>query len=282
MTETIAYINNSLKTHYPPGEITGFTRLIMEHVCRLQPHHLLLGKDKELSGTETGEVKKIVERLKQFEPIQYILGKTLFYGLPFHVNPSVLIPRPETEELADCAIRDFRDSKARILDIGTGSGCLAVALAKHLPHSDVFAVDISGEALRTARENAHLNQVEVTFLQADILSPPHALAHLPDSFDLFVSNPPYVKESEKAEMGKNVLFFEPPEALFVPDDDPLLFYRAIARLGKEKLKRGGVLYAEINAQCGKATVDLLAGEGYTGIRLIRDIAGKERIVTAKR
>ncbi|MDR1880898.1 MAG: peptide chain release factor N(5)-glutamine methyltransferase [Tannerellaceae bacterium] len=282
MTDAIAYINNALNAYYPSSEITGFTRLIMEHVCRLQPHHLLLDKGKELSRTERAEIKGIVERLKQFEPIQYIIGHTRFYGLPFHVDPSVLIPRPETEELADHVLRDFRDGRMRVLDIGTGSGCLAVTLAKYLPHAGVFAVDISEKALRTARENARLNGVEVTFLQADILSPPHTLAHLPDSVDLFVSNPPYVKNSEKAQMGKNVLLYEPPEALFVPDDDPLLFYRAIARLGKEKIKEGGFLYAEINAQCGKEMVDMLAGEGYTGIRLIRDIAGKERIITAKK
>lgn len=279
MTETIAYIKKSLDTCYPPNEISSLVRLIMEDVCGILPHQLLLGKGKELSDTEKEQVKQITERLKKAEPIQYILGEALFYGLTFRVTPAVLIPRPETEELVELILRDCKGSKARLLDIGTGSGCIAVALACHLKEAQVHALDISPEALVIAKENARSNQVTISFQEADILS----IRENPfgQKFNTIVSNPPYITEREKADMEPNVLTHEPHLALFVPNDDPLLYYRAIARLGKTWLQTDGSLYFEINAQYGSQTAKMLEAEGYHAIEIIQDISHKERIVKAR-
>lgn len=281
MTETVAYIYNSLKDIYPSGEIGSFTRLIMDRVCGIQPHKFLFCKDKELSDTEKSRIREIVERLKKSEPIQYILGISDFYGLEFIVSPGVLIPRPETEELVELIIQDFENQSPKILDIGAGSGCIAITLGKYLKSAEVFAVDISGEALATARKNARKNGVPVTFIQTDILSLDKSVMDIPFLFDIIVSNPPYVKESEKSTMEKNVLNYEPHQALFVSDNDPLLFYRCIARFGKIKLKKAGHLYFEINAQCGQETKEMLETEGYRNIELIRDISGNDRIIKAQ-
>lgn len=295
MTDTIAYIQQSLKDLYPKNEILSFTRLIMEEICGIPPHHLLFGKGKELSDTEKLEIKEIIEQLKKYKPLQYILGKTDFYGRTFRVGPSVLIPRPETEELIEQILNDLKagndlksegDQKGEgsrpltILDIGTGSGCIAVTLAKEWPEADVIATDVSQEALETARENARRLHAPVTFVRTDILSLEKAEADIPFSFDLIVSNPPYVTEREKAEMEPNVLEYEPSLALFVSNDDPLLFYRAIARFGKKKLKKGGRLYFEINASYGPETVGLLEEEGYRQVRLLRDLSDHDRMIKA--
>ena len=278
MTETVAYINLSLQDLYPKGEIRSFTRLIMEHVCCLQPYQLLMDGSRHLSDAEKHEIRLTVERLKQFEPIQYILGETSFCGLKFRINPSVLIPRPETEELIECILNDYDGRKMRILDIGTGSGCIAISVAHFLPTTEVIAVDISGEAIQTAEENARINNASVSFIQADIL---YSDVDIPGTFDIIVSNPPYVKENEQIGMERNVLLYEPRLALFVPDNDPLLFYRAIARLAKQKLNTGGALYFEINAMLGKETVQALKEEGFTNVELIRDLSGKDRIIKAQ-
>lgn len=281
MTETVAYINNSLKDVYPPGEIGGITRLVMERICGIQPHKLLFCKDKELSEIEKSNVKEVVERLKKSEPIQYILGIADFYGLEFEVNPSVLIPRPETEELVEQVILDNEGLTPKILDIGTGSGCIAITLGKNLTGSEVIATDISAGALETARKNARRNHVPVTFIRSDILNSEKSALDIPFIFDVIVSNPPYIKESEKRMMDKNVLYYEPHTALFVSDKDPLIFYRCIARFGKGKLKKAGCLYFEINAQCGQAAVDMLKEEGYNHIELIQDLSGNDRIIKAQ-
>ncbi len=281
MTETIAYINASLKDIYPSNEIDSFIRLIMDHVCGLSSYQLLMSKDKELSEKERKEVRSIVERLKRSEPIQYILGETFFCGLPFKVNTSVLIPRPETEELVDRIIKENRQKTKHILDIGTGSGCIAVTLAKNISEAEVYAIDISNEAIRVAKENAKLNDVNVTFYQTDILLETNSINYFPYKFNIIVSNPPYVMEKEKVYMEKNVLFYEPSNALFVPDNDPLVFYRAIARFGINNMEKDGSLYVEINAQCGKGMVRLLEEEGYKEIELINDIFGKDRFIKAK-
>lgn len=283
MTDTIAYIRHSLENLYPKNEIQSFTRLIMEEVCGIPPHHLLFGKGKELSDTEKLEIKEIIEQLKKYKPLQYILGKADFYGRTFRVNPSVLIPRPETEELIEHICHDLEeetDKAVTILDIGTGSGCIAITLAKELPGADVVAIDISPDALVTARENARALRAPVTFIPCDILDTGRAEAEIPFMFDVIVSNPPYVMEREKEAMEANVLEYEPPLALFVSDSDPLLFYRAIARFGRKKLKKGGRLYFEINALCGSDTVRLLEQEGYHSIQLIRDLSDKDRMVKA--
>jgi len=286
MTETIAYIRNSLKDIYPPGEAQALVRLIMERVCGLSTHQLLLGKGKELSDTEKFKIKEIVEGLRLHKPIQYLLGIADFYGMEFKVTPDVLIPRPETAELVERIITDYQGQAPRILDIGTGSGCIAISLAKHLPKAEIAAVDISPEALAVAEENARLNQVSVSFLELDILS--EGYSHTEETtaspignLNCIVSNPPYIMDKEKATMEANVLENEPHLALFVPDDDPLLFYRVIARFGQRHLVEGGHLYFEINALCGKETVAMLRQENYTEVELIQDLYGKNRIVKAK-
>ncbi|OAV72398.1 Release factor glutamine methyltransferase [Bacteroidales bacterium Barb6] len=280
MTDTIAYIRDSLKDCYPSEEIRAFTRLIMEDVCGIPPHRLLADKGSILSVGERHRIEEIVGRLRQSEPVQYILGKTCFYGLPFRVNPSVLIPRPETEELVELILTDEKGRGGAVLDIGTGSGCIACTLAKLLHNSRVTAVDVSEAALAVARENARLLGVAVDFVCADIFSEEQTGERIAGGFDVIVSNPPYVTESEKGTMEKNVLDYEPHTALFVPDDDPLVFYRRIARFGRQRLNRGGRLYMEINARLGGETAELLRGEGYGEITVISDISGKERIVKA--
>lgn len=281
MTETIAYIRDSLKDLYPPGETQAFLRLIMEQVCGLQPYQLLLGKGKDLSDTEKSKIKEIVEGLRQHKPIQYLIGTADFYGMEFKVTPSVLIPRPETAELVERIIRDYDGQSPRILDIGTGSGCIAIALAKHIPESRVTAIDISPEALRVADENARSNRVHVSLIRQDILHMKTNESFLEDTrWDCIVSNPPYIMDREKADMEANVLENEPHLALFVPDNDPLLFYKAIARLGQERLAPNGRLYFEINARKGLETVAMLRQENYKDIELIADMYGRDRMITA--
>lgn len=284
MKETITYIQNKLKDTYPPEEIQSFIRLIMEHVCHLQFYQLLTDKDKEISNSQKKEIYDITERLLRYEPIQYILGNAYFYGLRFTVNKHTLIPRPETEELVDHIIRENQpDNKdITILDIGTGSGCIAVTLAKYLPRSTVFALDISSEALKVAERNAkQLNTTRISFICADILSP-DSFELQDNSVDMIVSNPPYVMEKEKAVMQKNVLDYEPDTALFVPDNNSLLFYTAIARLGKTKLRKGGSIYFEINAQCHVEMLEMMKKEGYRDIELMKDLPGKDRFLKAIR
>lgn len=280
MIETVDYIKNSLKDIYPPGEIGSFTRLILEKICGLKPHNLLFCKDKQLSETEKSKIRQIVERLKAEEPIQYVLGTADFYGQSFFVNPSVLIPRPETEELVERIILDYENKEVKILDAGTGSGCIGITLKRHLKKAEIIAVDISAPALETARKNARHQGMPVTFIRTDLLSLEKSDLNIPFIFDVIVSNPPYVKHSEKPYMEKNVLDYEPHQALFVPDDDPLVFYRQIARLGKKKLKKEGRLYFEINAQCGSVMKEMLENEGYKEIELFQDIFGKDRIIKA--
>lgn len=284
MTDAVLYIRQSLQTLYSANEINGFVRLLMERICGIAPYQLLLGKGKELSETEKERIVEIVGALKKSVPIQYILGTADFYGREFAVNPSVLIPRPETEELVEIILKDVRQKKnaapLKIVDIGTGSGCIAITLSAELSEAEVTAVDISPEALETARANAARLQANVRFLQADILAETAAGQAIPGTFDLIVSNPPYVLETEKANMEKNVLDHEPHLALFVDDSDPLLFYRQIARFGKKRLHGGGALYFEINARCGRGMIRLLETEGYRDVTLIRDISGNDRIIKA--
>lgn len=304
MTETVAYIRSSLKDLYPPGEAQALVRLIMERVCGISTYQLLLGKGKDLSDTEKSKIKEIVEGLRLYKPIQYLLGSAEFYGMVFKVTPDVLIPRPETAELVERVVKDYRGQSPRILDIGTGSGCIAISLAKHLPGARVTGMDISPEALAIAAENARGNDVSVDLIAFDILSKSRVSStymeqefhkdetkcslgrnkvfiSMKQNIDCIVSNPPYIMNKEKAAMEANVLENEPHLALFVPDDDPLLFYRAIARFGQSALAKGGRLYFEINALCGKETVALLEQENYKEIELIQDLYGKDRIVKAK-
>lgn len=275
------HFNDALKDLFPATEINTFFQWSAEHVLNLSRKELSALPDKSLTESELLKFFSIVKRLKTEEPIQYILGETEFYGLKFNVNPSVLIPRPETEELVDWIIKDNKQNTAlKMLDIGTGSGCIPVALKKHLSHAEVFAADISPEALKIAEKNAEINQTVIHFIQLNIL-PLGAADRLPDDLDIIVSNPPYVRKSEAELMQKNVLAFEPHLALFVEDDDALLFYRQIANIAGEKLRNKGLLYFEINEAFGKDVCELLKHLGFINIELKKDLSGKDRMVKAQ-
>lgn len=283
MTETIARIRQALKTSYPDDEISAISRLILEHVCEMPFYKILLGKDKDLSDTQRKRIDKILADLQENRPIQQILGKEEFCGLSFKITPDVLIPRPETAELTYMVAKDLKESPVRLLDIGTGSGCIAISLANLLPQANVSAIDISNAALTVARENAASIGVKVDFKQLDLLEDetPQALEQwLGNNLDAIISNPPYIMEKEKSGMAPNVLEHEPSIALFVPDNDPLLFYRTIAKIGKRLLKPDGILYFEINALCGEEMREMLAREGYDKIEVRNDLYGKPRITKA--
>lgn len=279
MNNAVTYIKEALRDHFQPEEIRSLTHLIMKAACDLEPHQILLHKDKILSEAEEERIKMITDRVAAQEPIQYIIGSTSFYGREFRVTPSVLIPRPETEELVELIIQNEKTEGLHMLDIGTGSGCIAISLAKELKKPVVSAIDISEEALAIAQENAKENKADVYFVRFDILS---KTPYRTDTLDIIVSNPPYVLDSEKKEMKQNVLAHEPHTALFVPDNDPLLFYRAIADFGLVNLKEGGRVYVEINAAFGEETRQLYIDAGYSDSILIKDLAGKDRIIKATR
>ena len=265
---------------YSAGEIQALTYLILEEVCRKDKSVLLREKELKLSADEQIKIQQIVDDLKKSRPIQYILGKTEFYGLTFQVNENVLIPRPETEELVEQILNPSEKSNTpqSILDIGTGSGCIAITLAKHFPRTKVYASDISEKALEIARKNAQKNNVTVEFFQQDILlSNPNFPVK---SFSLIVSNPPYIVPSEKQAMSANVLDYEPSGALFVPEDKPLLFYERIADIGQSYLEPNGSLFFETNARYGKDVAKMLHEKGYHSVQIIQDISGNDRIVKA--
>lgn len=277
MQDILQNIRKSLSGFYPDNEISGLVRLLIEHVTKSSMPALLSDKNTKITSEEVLKIDKIVERLQRFEPIQYILGETEFYGLPFTVNQDVLIPRPETEELVELILNENKESKPRILDIGTGSGCIAVSLQKHIHESSVTAWDISEKALAVAALNSKSNSVNVTFNQVDILSD-YPTNH---SFDIIVSNPPYVLVSEKTDMHANVLEYEPHTALFVADNNPLLFYNRIADVAIQLLTDGGKLYFEINRAKGQETIKMLENKKFSEIRLIKDISGNDRMVRAQ-
>jgi release factor glutamine methyltransferase len=279
MQATIQYIKKELARLYPESEVQGFTRLLFEWVCSWSFTEQILNKNRTIKKTSFTEIEQIVARLKQFEPIQYIFGETEFMGLKLHVNPSVLIPRPETEELVTQVTETGLGELANVLDIGTGSGCIPLALKKHWPNSNISAIDISEKAIETAKSNAVLNNLDVHFFIADILN--WEKISWPE-FDIIVSNPPYVRELEKQAMQPNVLKFEPTLALFVSNTDPLIFYRKIAAFAKKQLAENGKLYFEINEYLGVEMSELLNGLGFRGIELKKDINGKERIISCQK
>jgi release factor glutamine methyltransferase len=283
MKQASLHIREALSGLFSEREIAPLTKQIICHVCQLQSHRFLSDKDKQLSETERQSVAKIVSRLKKNEPIQYIIGETEFYGLSFNINSSVLIPRPETEELVEWAVcstgmETACPDKFRILDIGTGSGCIAIALAKRFPEAQVFGLDIAPDALMIAEMNEKKNGVAVQWIQGDILNMPDA--EIPASLDIIISNPPYILPSEQSDMQENVLAYEPHGALFVPEDRPLLFYERIAGIGRQKLKPGAYLYFEINAAWGAAVQEMLSQQGYEDVQLKQDISGKDRMIRA--
>lgn len=261
-------------------EAESFFYLILEHFHQLKRIDLAINPDFEISESDMVRWENILAELKTQKPIQYILGETEFYGLKFMVDGNVLIPRPETEELVDLIVSSFKSqtSKLRILDIGTGSGCIPISLKKNLPNAEVFAIDVSENALEIAKKNAKLNGVEVNFILKNILE----TNDLEQQFDVIVSNPPYVRMLEKEEIKPNVLEFEPHLALFVEDNDALLFYRKIAQLAKKNLTENGSLFFEINQYLGKETVDLLESLGFKNILLLKDIYGNDRMISCKK
>ena len=263
---------------YDAGEAESFFYLILEAKHQLKRVDLALQPDLVFSKAELETWNLILEQLKKEIPVQYLLGTTHFYGLEFEVNSNVLIPRPETEELVDWIIQSSKfkvqSSKIKILDIGTGSGCIAISLAKNLPNAVVSALDVSDKALATAQKNAELNQVTIQFIHQSILE----IEDLGQQFDLIVSNPPYVRHLEKQEIKKNVLDNEPHLALFVDDNDALIFYRKIAELAQKNLNPKGQLYFEINQYLGQETLDLLQEMGFKDITLRKDIYGNDRMI----
>jgi release factor glutamine methyltransferase len=271
---------------YGSGEAESFFYLTLEAKHQLKRVDLALQPDLVFLVSELETWNLILEQLKKEIPIQYLLGTTHFYGSEFEVNPNVLIPRPETEELVDWIIqsRNFgtkfnpevsgQSSKFKILDIGTGSGCIAISLAKNLPNAEVFALDVSEKALATAKKNAELNQVQVQFICQSILE----IQDLGQQFDIIVSNPPYVRHLEKEEIKKNVLDNEPHLALFVEDNDALIFYRKIAQLAQKNLSPNGQLYFEINQYLGQEMLDLLQEMGFKNTELRKDIYGNDRMI----
>jgi release factor glutamine methyltransferase len=271
---------NELSSWYDEKEIESFFYLILESFHQKKRIDLALEPEMEMDALQLLRWESALAELKKQKPIQYILGETEFYGLPFLVNENVLIPRPETEELVALILEEGKgkreEGKVRILDIGTGSGCIPIALKKNLPEAEVDAIDVSEKALVTAMKNAELNAVAVHFRLQDILS----TEDLGQSFDIIVSNPPYVRHLEKAEIKPNVLEHEPHLALFVADDDALLFYRKIAVLAQKHLMPNGKLYFEINQYLGKETVTLVASLGFTEVRLHQDIYGNDRMISA--
>jgi release factor glutamine methyltransferase len=276
--EVFALFKKTLNGVYDANEIEALTLLIINEISGSSKAQIKAFPEKEITIEQAKRLNEILSRLKTGEPVQYILGYTEFYGLPFKVNPAVLIPRPETEELVEWVLTSIDDkhSKASILDIGTGSGCIVISIKKNLPYASVSAIDISTGALDTAKQNTQLNGVDVDFIQADILNFKSAIED--PKFEIIISNPPYVTLYDKTQMHTNVTDFEPHSALFVPEDDPLLFYKAIADFALDNLNDNGLLFLEINESLGKETVELLRSKGFKAIVLRKDMSGRDRMI----
>jgi release factor glutamine methyltransferase len=277
--ELFSELVNKIGLAESKDEIETMVYLLLENKLGLTRTDVL-GK-KELENTRFSDWDEIILQINRHKPIQYILGEAGFYGRRFKVDASVLIPRPETELIIDAVLPAYGRPGQKgltIVDIGTGSGCIAISLAKELPDAKVYATDVSAAALMTAVENAERNGAAVEFIRHNILSDELQLPGI----DLVVSNPPYVTLSEKTLMKKNVTDYEPPEALFVPDDDPLVFYSAIARVGKKILKPGGKVIVEINERFGKEVSEVFLKAGYHSVLATKDLAGKDRVISAVR
>lgn len=276
---------NSLSAVVDEAEAQSFFYLVVEQLHQLKRIDLALEPTYTITEAQWQQWESIRLRLLNQEPIQYILGSTTFYGLPFTVNPAVLIPRPETEELVEWILKSFAlnrqpktNNRQQFLDIGTGSGCIAISLAKNLPDVHVSAIDVSAKALEIARLNAQQNGVQINFISQNILE----IKKLDQQYEVIVSNPPYVREVEKHEIQANVLEHEPHLALFVADEDPLLFYRKIGELAFESLTPSGSLFVEINQYLGEATLQLFRQIGFTQVELKKDMYGNDRMIRACR
>lgn len=286
------FILKNLRNVYPEGEADRITDWVMESLTGSRKAERMLYKNASVTHKEELQLRQFVERLMQHEPVQYVLNEAWFCGLKFYVDRNVLIPRPETEELVDWVIKeiggtksdiriqehDVRNSQIRILDIGTGSGCIPIALKKKLPGAEVWSCDASEAALNVARKNTEKLDVNVHFLLLDFLKVENQ-KELP-SFNIIVSNPPYVPEKEKQQMQPNVLNYEPHTALFVPDNDGLVFYKAIADFGIDHLYPGGTIYTELHEDLGFTVSDVFKSKGYV-TRLKKDMQGKDRMLKAR-
>ncbi|APZ47839.1 protein-(glutamine-N5) methyltransferase, release factor-specific [Polaribacter reichenbachii] len=276
------HFKNELSEVYPTTEIDSFFFLLIDEYLGLQRIDTVLKPDFKIDEAKLSILNKALQRLKNQEPLQYIIGKTEFYGYPFFVDKNTLIPRPETEELVEWILNEIENldlsenKKLNILDIGTGSGCIPISLAKNLKNTTISSIDVSADALKMAKKNAELNKVNINFIENDIL----ATNNLPESYDIIVSNPPYVRELEKVEIQNNVLENEPHLALFVSDDDPLIFYNKIAELAKKHLSKSGILFFEINQYLGKETLEMLIKKGFKNVELRKDLFKNDRMIKA--
>ena len=270
---------------YDKNEANNIADLLMENITRLPRAERILKKNETLSLSQKNSLSQFIGRLQNHEPVQYIINEAWFAGMKFYIDKNVLIPRPETEELIDWVIKEFRiqdlpvdrqSKEFRIIDVGTGSGCIAIALKKKLPHAEVWACDVSEEALNVARINADSLNATVDFVPLDFLDKEQRkqLPHI----DIVVSNPPYVPQKDKSEMKKIVIDHEPAIALFAPDEEPLIFYSAIADFGKEKLNHGGSVYVEIHEEFGEQVKNLFHSKGYSSVELKKDLQGKNRMI----
>ena len=275
LKEAIEQLRAGLTGLYEPQELQAMIRVICEDVFNYDQVDVALRQESELPDFAPERIADIIARLRRHEPLQYIVGSARFHGHRFKVTPAVLIPRPETEQLVDLIVDENPGSDLRVLDIGTGSGCIAISLARALKFAQVDALDVSRDALAVARENAAALKVKVRFFESDILSP-----QPPGRYDIIVSNPPYVCWSEREAMERNVKDYELGQALFVPDNDPLLFYKAIVPYAAQSLERGGRLYLEINQRFGNEVKRLLEDNGFDEVRIIEDTYGKVRFAAA--
>ncbi len=275
LKEAIEQLRNGLAGVVEPHEAQAMIRVICEDVFNYDPVDVALRQESELPEFAQDKVADIIARLRRHEPLQYIVGSARFHGHKFKVTPAVLIPRSETEQLVDIIVDENTASDLRVLDMGTGSGCIAISLARALKFAQVEALDVSRDALAVARENATTLKAKVRFFESDMLSP-----QPPARYDIIVSNPPYICWSEREAMDRNVKDYEPGQALFVPDNDPLLFYKAIAPYAAQSLERGGRLYLEINQRFGNEVKRLLEDNGFDEVRIIEDSFGKVRFAAA--
>jgi release factor glutamine methyltransferase len=282
INDLVSLFRLELGEYYDYQELNNILFLLMEEHLGLTRMAIHLDPDLQVDDAGSVLIKEAIIQLKEYVPIQYILGKAHFYGLQFMVNKHVLIPRPETEELVDWLVHDIREGNKvqNVIDLGTGSGCIAIAVKKTLPHLSVIATDISHEALKVARANAARNDVTVSFHWFDMLKPEGY--ETDRSFGAIISNPPYVRKSERLEMKPNVLDYEPGKALFVEDEHPLVFYRAIAEFAHEHLGTGGSIYIEFNEKMGAAVESLFKSLGYQSVQIKKDIHGRDRMARIRR
>lgn len=277
-SETVTDLKKRLAPVYGEGEAKAMVRLIFHHLKGWSATDIIVNGDRQVSPYIRSLIERIMKRILSGEPIQYVLGDVRFYGMDFKVNRNVLIPRPETEELVDMIVKENGRSDLRVLDIGTGSGAIAIALSRNLRFPRVTAIDISAEALEVAGENARRLHADIFLREKDIFTymPPE------DSYDIIVSNPPYIPEEEKSGMERNVLDYEPALALFVPDSEPLLYYSRISEVAIRALTPGGLLYLEINPRFAEALRDMLLNDGFVNVEIFNDISHRQRFIRAEK